>query len=116
MDTRRINWPTVALIATVATGAVSTLAIVLALTPESLLIKLVDLNWAAVLPAVMTTVLALFAMMRRAGLLRGAPPAAAPIEAPEADAADDEASERAAETTKAMGPRAMRRQDTPPAG
>ena len=106
MDTKRINWPTVALLGIATFGAVSTLAIVLTLTPSTLLDKLLDLNWPAVATAAMTTAIALYGMVRRAGFLRAESP---PAEAPEADDADDG-------PTEPMGPRAKRRQDTPPAG
>jgi hypothetical protein len=106
-DTKRLNWPTVALIAIAVTGMIATLAIVLTLTPESMLERLLELNWPAVLTGAMTTLVVLYGMARRAGLVHPRDPSEGDRITPIGELADD--------PTPAMGPRAMRFRDKPPA-
>lgn len=107
---RRLDWPHVALVALAVLGGLGALAIVLALTPPPLLDKMLELNWPAVILGIVSMVIAVIGMLRRAGLWKPTP-ALVDVPRPALDPVEDDGLD---EPTPAMGPNAMRRRDRPP--
>lgn len=105
----RLNWPHVALVGLVIAGTLGALGIVLAFTPPAMLEKLLELNWPAVVLGGVSLLIAVYGMLRRAGILHTEPVPGLAIEPLSAiDTGLDD------EPTHPLGPRAIRRRDTPP--
>lgn len=103
----RLNWPHVALVGLVIAGTLGALGIVLAWTPPELLERLLELNWPAVGLGAVSFLVAVYGMLRRAGILHGEPtPAIDPLPSIETGLDD--------EPTHPMGPRALDRRDRLP--
>lgn len=107
---RRLDWPQVALVGLVIAGVLGTLAIVLTLTPQHLLERLVAINWHAAVLGAVSLAIAVYGMLRRAGLWKHGPELATPALAERPPELDDE------DPTPAISGTARARRDRPPGG